>query len=148
MKKEQVLWLCPSYLLLHSIWTGGDYFLLASLMILSGKTAALIKSAGSISKASAMLKKISRENGRTIPGASIALIWDRLTFAFSANCSWDIPRNLRSADIAIPSWINRSLFLKEISYAILSRLHFLIYLKYCKHLCCIIFLYNPIFFHE
>ena len=43
------------------------------LIISSGNIAALIKSFGSISKASAILKKISKEKGLTIFGASIAL---------------------------------------------------------------------------
>ena len=40
-----------------------------------------------ISRASAILKNTSNENGRAMPGASIELMCDRLTFAFSANCS-------------------------------------------------------------
>ena len=79
------------------------YDCLLFFKILSGNTVALIKSAGSISKASAILKNTSKENGRTIPGASMALICERLTFAFSASCSCDIPRIFRKAAIAIPN---------------------------------------------
>ena len=53
----------------------------------SRNTEALIKSEGSISSASAILKNTSSEKGRAIPGASIELICERLTLAFSANCS-------------------------------------------------------------
>ena len=43
------------------------------------------------------------------------LICDLLTFAFSANFSWDMPRIFRRAAIVIPSWINRSRFLNSTS---------------------------------
>ena len=78
------------------------------VMIRSGKTEALIKSAGSISNASARSKKTSSEKLFASPGASIALIRERLIPAFSASCSCDIPRILRSAAMAIPNWMKRS----------------------------------------
>ena len=71
-------------------------------MIRSGKTEASIKSAGSMSSASARLKNTSSEKLFATPGASMALIRERLISAFSASCSCDIPRILRSAAIAMP----------------------------------------------
>jgi len=71
-------------------------------IILFGKIEALIKSAGAMSNASAMLKNTSKENGWAIPGASMALMCERLTWASSASFSWEYPLILRSVDIAIP----------------------------------------------
>ena len=63
-------------------------------------------------------KKTSNEKGRAIPGASMALRWERLMDAFSASCSWDIPRIFRSVEIAIPNCMNLSRFLNAASLLI------------------------------
>ena len=54
-----------------------------------------MRSAGSTSRASAISKKTSREKPLASPGASIALIKDRLTPAFSASGAirWGIIRS-------------------------------------------------------
>lgn len=72
-------------------WHIQSYFFLSNW---SGNTEALIRSAGSTSRASAISKKTSRENPLARPGASIALIKDRLTPAFSASGAirWGIIR--------------------------------------------------------
>ena len=64
------------------------------------------------------VKKTSKENGRAIPGASIELMWERLTLAFSASCSCESPRIFLNAEIAIPNWTNLSRFLNSISLLI------------------------------
>lgn len=51
----------------------------------------------------ALSLEVTEDNYKAMPGASIALICERLTFAFSESCSCDIPRILRSVDIAIPN---------------------------------------------
>ncbi len=60
-----------------------------------------------------MLNNTSREKLFAIPGASIELIRERLTPAFSANFSCDKPRIFLSVEITIPNWINLSRFLNS-----------------------------------
>ena len=48
------------------------------------------------------IENTSSEKLFATPGASMALIRERLISAFSASCSCDIPRILRSAAIAMP----------------------------------------------
>ena len=62
-----------------------------------------MRSAGSTSSASAISKKTSREKPLASPGASIALIKDRLTPAFSASGAtrWGIIRSSVTASRTI-----------------------------------------------
>ena len=99
--------------------------------ILSGNTEAWMRSAGSTSNASAISKNTSKEKPCAIFGASIVLIRERLTPAFSANFSCDRPRILRRAAIAIPSCMNRSRFLKD-TYLPIQRPTFLMIRKLYK----------------
>ena len=65
------------------------------------------------SSASAIRNRISKENGRIVLAASIALSVERLMFAFSARSSWDIPDFFRNAAITTPSSTKRSRLLKS-----------------------------------
>ena len=90
----------------HRDQTGGrKSFYCFFFKIWSGKTEALINSAGSTFKASAILKNTSKEKLCAMPGASMQLRRERLIPAASANCSWDIPRSFLSVAITEPvSW--------------------------------------------
>lgn len=100
------------------------YFFLPVLRSSSGKREAFRRSPGLTSRASAILHRISREKGRTIFGASIELICERFTLAFSASFSCDTARIFRMAAIVISNCINLSLFLNFISLLISVALPF------------------------
>ena len=77
-----------------------------------------------------MSKSTSSENPVAMPGASIILNRDRLMPAFSANLSCDKPLSFLNDEIAIPNWMNRSLFLNDTSLLITETFPFPFVLLY------------------
>ena len=87
----------------------------------------LSRSPALTSNASAMLNSISKEKERITLGASMALRWERLIWAFSAKASWDIPFIFRKELMVRPNSINRSRFLNSTSFTHLPSFSIFIY---------------------
>ena len=110
----------------------------------SGNIEALIRSAGSSSSASAISKKTSRQKPLASPGASIALIKERLTPAISASgatrwgiirSSFTASRNIKkdTAQIWVVSYTYRQVIMKKQNVRHIE-IRLTIYLHYWLHI--------------